>query len=80
MTEPAGFGPDRAPAVIENERKCQAQPGLQSIFSHVLGPDLTTNLGVYARLPRMASLRDLRPISSESIAIPPRDGVGVDDE
>ena len=43
-------------------------------------PDEPTNLGVDAGPPRIASLRELRPVSSESIPIPPRDRVGVDDE
>ena len=42
--------------------------------------DEPTNLGVDPRPPRVASLRDLCPVSTESIPIPPRDRVGVDDE
>ena len=42
-------------------------------------PDESTNLGVNAGPPRLAPLGDLRPVSSESIPIPPRDCVRVDD-
>ena len=43
-------------------------------------PDQLTNFGVDARPPRIASLGNLRPVSPESIPMPPSNGVGLDDD
>ena len=43
-------------------------------------PYESTNLGLDARSPGIEALRDLRPVSPESIPMPPDNCIGVDDD